>query len=154
MAVLLFLERGLESGGAQVRRAVRAAAAPGERAPGIWLCPNLELHFAQPRAASSEPSGFLLDEHGLGHSAWELLLCWAALGCAEHSGSGVSRVLLTIPTLTPNISCGMGRVGTAPLIPDWHGGMIAWKNTECLPSTQLIVDSLKLEKTSKVIKCN
>lgn len=81
MAVLLFLERGLETGGAQVRHAARAAAAPGERAPGIWLCPGLELHFAQPGAAFSVPRGFLLDEHGLEHSAQEHLLCWAARGC-------------------------------------------------------------------------
>lgn len=147
MSVLLFLEHGLESGGAQVRCAARAVAAVGERAPGIWLCPGLELHFAQPRATFNEPSGFLLDERGLGNSAWEHLLCWAAWGCAEHSGSGVSRVLLTIPTLTQYISCGMGRRGTAPLIPDWDDGMIARKSSECLLGAQLIMDSLKLEKT-------
>lgn len=153
MAVLLFLERGLETGGAQVRRAARAAAAPGKRALGIWLCPGLELLFAQPGAACSEPSAFLLDEHGLEHSARVHLLCWAAWGCAEQAQRCPGHSSPS-PLRPGTISCGMGRMGAAPLIPDWDGGMIARKNSWVPARHSINRGSIKLEKTSKVVKSN
>lgn len=100
MAVLLFLERGLETGGAQVRRAVRAAAAPGERAPGIgfarvWSCTLLSLE---------QPSMCQVDSFWM-NVAWSILprsiSCAGLLGAVrERSSSGTSRALLTSPALT------------------------------------------------------
>lgn len=139
----------LRSGVQWERRQLRASGHRGLALPGSGAA--LCSAWSSLQCAKWIPFGW----------TWPGAFCPGAspvLGCSGLCGSaaapgcpGRSSPALLWPG---TIYCGMGRMGTAPLTPDWGDGMIARKNSNSLVGTQLIMDWLKLENISKVNKSN